>query len=174
MACRLTSFTLALSLTAGLLQQTGSVREAEFDVAITNVDVFDSRSMDVLRDRTILVEGDRIAAVVDGAENVSARRVVDGRGRLAAPGFVDTHAHLLLLFGDGGFGPARLGPGDRELLSRVYLDHGVATLVDMGQPEPWMETMLAWEDDPIPESPNVLLVGGSLISDLAWDQNPPS
>lgn len=50
----------------------------------------------VVPDTSILIEGERIAAI-DRAEALAGARdraeVVDGRGKIAVPGFVDTHAH---------------------------------------------------------------------------------
>ena len=51
----------------------------------------------VLRDGSVLVDGPRILQV-DVSDAVRAprppERVIDGRGRLILPGFVDTHVHL--------------------------------------------------------------------------------
>ena len=51
----------------------------------------------VLRDGAVLVDGARILQV-DGSDAVrpprAPERVIDGRGRLVLPGFVDTHVHL--------------------------------------------------------------------------------
>src|SRR5258705_9441041 len=51
----------------------------------------------VLRDGSVLVDGPRIVQV-DISDAVRAprppERVIDGRGRLVLPGFVDTHVHL--------------------------------------------------------------------------------
>ena len=44
------------------------------------------------RSASIAVEGDRIAAVSDRTD-LEGDRVIDARGRVLAPGFVDTHSH---------------------------------------------------------------------------------
>ncbi len=78
---------------------------AHLDAAIT-VDA-DER---VLRDATLVVEGDRIAAVgpaatvAVGPDDV----VIDARGLAVVPGFVDTHVHLSETLSRGSF-PDRLG-----------------------------------------------------------------
>jgi cytosine/adenosine deaminase-related metal-dependent hydrolase len=54
----------------------------------------------VVRDATIVVDGDRISAVGTGAEVAASHppapgdERIDGRGLGATPGFVDTHVHL--------------------------------------------------------------------------------
>jgi 5-methylthioadenosine/S-adenosylhomocysteine deaminase len=48
----------------------------------------------VLADQNILVDGQRISAIQPvGAGPVEAREVIDARGMLATPGFINTHAH---------------------------------------------------------------------------------
>src|SRR5262245_10631117 len=51
----------------------------------------------VLGDGSVLIDGERIAQVGRAADVRPPRppdRVLDGRGRLVLPGFVDTHVHL--------------------------------------------------------------------------------
>jgi len=51
----------------------------------------------ILRDGSVLIDGARIAQVGRAGEVRAPRppdRVIDGRGRLVLPGFVDTHVHL--------------------------------------------------------------------------------
>lgn len=60
----------------------------------TVVTVDDARS--VIHDGAILIEDTRIVAVDDAAALAGARAradVLDGRGKVAVPGFIDTHAH---------------------------------------------------------------------------------
>src|SRR5262249_48045452 len=51
----------------------------------------------IFLDGSVLVDGERIAQVGRAADVRTAgpvTRVIDGRGRLVLPGFIDTHAHL--------------------------------------------------------------------------------
>jgi len=51
----------------------------------------------ILLDGSVLIDGERIVQVGRAADVRPPRaveRVIDGRGRLALPGFIDTHAHL--------------------------------------------------------------------------------
>ncbi len=50
----------------------------------------------------VAIRGDRIAAVGRLGDNVPARRVIDARGLVVAPGFIDMHSHSdMLLLRDG-------------------------------------------------------------------------
>jgi N-acyl-D-aspartate/D-glutamate deacylase len=71
----------------------------------------------------VAVRGDRIAAV--GYAPGRARREIDARGRVVAPGFIDLHNHT-----DAGFallGPLPLPSSARQM--RNYLTQGVTTIV---------------------------------------------
>ena len=47
-----------------------------------------------IRGGSVLVDGNVIRAVSDGALALDADRVIDGRGKILLPGFVNTHHHL--------------------------------------------------------------------------------
>src|SRR5271165_1835372 len=55
-------------------------------------------STDIIADGALVIEDDRIAAVGATAELIgnraSADRVIDARGHVILPGFVNTHTHL--------------------------------------------------------------------------------
>lgn len=104
------------------------------------------------RRANVLVAGDRIARITAAgrAERVSSARVIEGGGRVLAPGFIDLHSHgdplrssyetflamgvtTISLGQDGG------GPGDgtdlngwRQAMDRAQLDVNVAPLVGHG------------------------------------------
>ena len=67
----------------------------------------------VIEDAVIGIRRDRLALVDKNtqAEGLSADRVIDGRGHVAIPGFVNVHTHAVLSFArgmteDAGFAPA--------------------------------------------------------------------
>jgi len=74
----------------------------EFDVLITGGDVVDDTGAQRKR-LDVGIAGSRIAAV-DRLEGVAAGRVIDARGLVVAPGFIDVHVHSEL---------ARLGGADQ-------------------------------------------------------------
>ncbi len=65
-------------------------------VAFTNAAVFDPATRRLLRGRTVLVDGNRIAAVGPGASIRLSRsvKVIDVAGKTILPGLWDMHAHL--------------------------------------------------------------------------------
>jgi imidazolonepropionase-like amidohydrolase len=70
--------------------------EVEDSIAIRNVRIFDGRSEGLSGPSQIVVQGRKIVAISsDSSEAPEGARVIDGGGRIATPGFVDTHVHLM-------------------------------------------------------------------------------
>jgi hypothetical protein len=71
-------------------------------VAITHVQLFDATGSALAPDMTVVIDGDRIAAV--GPSTAIAvpadARVVDGSGKYLIPGLWDMHTHVVLTGGD--------------------------------------------------------------------------
>jgi imidazolonepropionase-like amidohydrolase len=108
--------------------------------------------------------------VVDSGTEYDAQQIIEGRGRLAVPGFIDTHTHLhLTLESARDVWPLSLNPDSagryRALLSEQYLQHGTTSIVDMGQSERYMDVSLNWQQNPSPHYPNIYVAGGAMISD---------
>ncbi|MDA0832180.1 MAG: amidohydrolase family protein [Planctomycetota bacterium] len=69
-------------------------------LAITNVTLFDSASAKMLDGRTIVIEGERIAAIGTPEAPISipdTARIIDGDGKFAIPGLIDAHVHVVHL-----------------------------------------------------------------------------
>ncbi len=65
----------------------------ECDVLIQGGEVIDpSQNLRGVRD--VLVTGDRITAVVESAQGVTAEHTIDARGLLVMPGLIDLHVHV--------------------------------------------------------------------------------
>jgi hypothetical protein len=142
------------------------------DLLIRNASVLDVETGEVSSGMTIAVD-DGIITALGPLRGAEAERVIDAGGRLVTPGLIDTHVHLLLIYGDGGFGPEALTDQDRDLLGRRFLQHGVTTIADMGQPGGWLPRMIEWQNRPAPDAPALLVAAGSLGSELEWDRRPP-
>lgn len=98
-------------------------------VAITRVSVIDASDSAPRPEQTVVIRGNRIAAV-GPAGSVAVPRgatVVDGRGKFLVPGFWDMHVHTTV-------------PGGRDLLG-LYLANGVTGVRDMA--DEWAE-LSAW------------------------------
>jgi imidazolonepropionase-like amidohydrolase len=65
-------------------------------VAITHVTVIDGTGADPRPDQTVIIHGDRIAAIGSSTELEAPKkaRVIDGTGKYLLPGFWDLHVHL--------------------------------------------------------------------------------
>ncbi len=88
---------------------------AAADLAFVDVNVVPMNTRRVLRRQTVLIDGDRIAAVgpVDRVKVPAGATIIHGDGRYLMPGLADMHVHL-----------------DRDDL-RVYVDHGITTVRNM-------------------------------------------
>jgi imidazolonepropionase-like amidohydrolase len=93
---------------------------------------------DVLRDRALLIDGDRIEDVVPASEAPAGVRTVDLSGRTVLPGLIDCHAHLIGEMDDGrGYASLVNRSSAQEALTGVTnalatLRGGVTTVRDVG------------------------------------------
>lgn len=136
------------------------------ELAVKNVNLFDSKGKKVVENKTILINADTIAAIVDDSKDIRALKIIEGKGRLVVPGFIDTHIHLTHTFGDADHAPDSIDNSHRQKLSETYLKYGTTTVVEMGQTEKWINASLEWQKNPIPNYPNLYISGGALVSDL--------
>jgi len=65
-------------------------------ILLTNLRLFDGRSLSLREGVRILVNGNRIAALPAASDSVEDAEVVDCGGRLAMPGLIDAHWHATL------------------------------------------------------------------------------
>lgn len=147
-----------------------SCNQNQYDLAITNVQIFDSKTTEVSTNKTIFINADTIAAIINSDIPFTAKKMIEGNNRLLTPGFIDTHVHTV-----GNYGADAASPEDynednglimlRDLTARHYLNYGVTTIIDMGQPEPWIDVTLDWQKNPEPKYPNIYINGGSMVSD---------
>lgn len=161
-------------ITLFVILTTGCKEAITYDLAITDVQVFDAYTGEVNPDKTILISGDEIAAIIDKNESFKANEIIAGKGRLVSPGFIDTHIHFGDLYGDYDEAPEYLVSDSVELyqqkLSDTFLQYGTTTVAVMGQPEKWLEETIKWQKNPETDLPNVFVTGGAIISD---EERPP-
>ena len=94
-------------------------------IIITHVTVINPATSSVEPDRTVIVTGEQITAVVDAAHfRVPARgRLINGRGQYLLPGLWDMHVHSA--FGDWF-------PGGGDIILPLFIANGVTGVRDMG------------------------------------------
>jgi imidazolonepropionase-like amidohydrolase len=92
--------------------------QAPQHIAIANVSIVDARSAAPIRNRTVIILGNRILAIVPASAGVPAHtRVIDGRGLYVIPGLWDMHVHTDV-------------PRGRDVLA-LYVANGVTGVRDM-------------------------------------------
>lgn len=122
------------------------------DLLIVNGRVFDGKSMRARR-IDVGISGDRIV-YVGNVKRMRARRVIDARGLIVAPGFIDPHTHTLEDLSD---------PNRKSNVN--YLMQGVTTVVtgnDGGGPVEIEKTLRRWEEEGIGTNA-ALLVGHGTV-----------
>lgn len=116
---------------------------AQSEIAITPVNVIDVVAGKTLADQTVILRGDRIAAVgpVAATPVPAGARVVNGQGRYLIPGLWDMHVHL------------RNDPTDRDkvladenaAMLDLFVAHGVVGVREMGGD--LSEHVFAWRNE---------------------------
>lgn len=124
------AFALSIVTTVAAQEQ-----ETPRQVLFTNVHVFDGLSESRIENGNVLVEGNLIKAISEGAIDAPDAFVVDGDGRTLMPGLIDMHSHLCLR---DGIPWARtdydqmLAGAYTSLVLIDYLDQGFTTTRDTG------------------------------------------
>jgi len=116
-------------VTATALAQSAIVANAAEPavMVIQGGSIFDPVAGEMLADRTIVVEGERIKSVVRGGGPVDVSNdatIIDARGMFIVPGLIDAHVHLVHLADKSHV------TGDRFL--PMFLAAGVTALRDVG------------------------------------------
>jgi len=63
---------------------------------IQNATLPDSETMQLVGERAVTIEGDRIVAVEETPPKGDGARVIDARDRFPLPGFIDAHVHHVI------------------------------------------------------------------------------
>ncbi|MFY9343349.1 MAG: amidohydrolase family protein [Planctomycetota bacterium] len=99
---------------------------AEPPTAIVNARLIDGTGAPVRLHCTVLVRGERIAAVGPGVAVPADARVVDGKGMTLLPGMFDTHGHCFTVDGKDQY----------EAYPLLFLAGGVTTTFSPGEMDP--------------------------------------
>ena len=94
-------------------------------IAIAHVTLINPAASSVEHDATVIIEGDRIGAVLIGAmvKMPGDTTLIDGHGKFLLPGLWDMHVHTA--FGDWF-------PGGRDIILPLFVANGVTGVRDMG------------------------------------------
>jgi imidazolonepropionase-like amidohydrolase len=110
--------------------------EAPSQTLFTNVSIFDGKSDKLITGRDVLVEKNLIKKIGKKLEAAEGATVIDGGGRTLLPGFIEAHAHLMLM---GPSLPAMEAATTWEdfaihgaLMAEMYLMQGFTTVRDAG------------------------------------------
>ncbi|HLP12891.1 MAG TPA: amidohydrolase family protein [Flavobacteriales bacterium] len=141
----------------------------QYDLAITNVNIFDSVNKKVIENKTVLINADTISAIIPAGNEFTAIKVIDGKGKLVTPGFFDTHTHLGNVLGDYEKAPVTLRKDSinsyKQRIAETFIPYGVTTIKDVGQPEKWVVESVKWQKNPNCRFPDFFICGSAIISD---------
>src|SRR5215218_8944967 len=145
-----------LLLASRAATQAQATQGAPADLLIRNGRVIDGTGA-AARSADIAITGDRITFVGDAARsNVTARRTIDARGLIVAPGFIDPHTHAL----------EDLVSNDAKRRANLdYLMQGVTTVItgnDGGGPFEISRTLERMKTDGIGSNAALLVGFGSV------------
>ena len=122
-------------------------------IALVHVRMIDGTGAPALDDRTVLIDGAKIAAVQSASDPVPAGyRVIDATGKTVMPGIVGMHDHLFYiarpnLDAAGNADEPFVVPEMPFSAPRLYLGAGVTTLRTTGSVEPYEDLNLKHEID---------------------------
>lgn len=135
-----------------------------YDLAIKNITVFNSKTKKLRKHKAVLINADTIVAIINNSIRFNAISTINGNNRMIVPGFIDTHTHLKNVYGKISEDEKLAVSLDRKKLSDTYLKYGTTTIIDMGQPEKWMDTSLKWQQNTLPAYPGIYISGGAMVS----------
>ena len=103
-------------------------------IAFTHVMVIDGTGSEPNLEQTVVVSGDRIAALGDASELSipEGARVIDGTGKVLIPGLWDMHVHTRY-------------EGIDHL--RLFIGNGITSVRDMAAPWEHFETIKEWRNE---------------------------
>ncbi|MFC3612293.1 amidohydrolase family protein [Lutimaribacter marinistellae] len=110
--------------------------DAPRQVLFTNVNIFDGVNADLIENGSVLIEGNLIKTVSANPIEAPDAEVIDGEGRTLTPGFIENHAHLMLMGPSLSAMEANSTWEDfgihATLMAKMYLLQGFTTVRDAG------------------------------------------
>ena len=107
--------------------------QSQSTVAIVGATVIDGTGAAAVQDATVVIRGNRIAAVGPRARVTvpNGSRIIDGTGKFVTPGFVDTNVHVSIYSGLENFARYQDRFADVAIeAAQLHLKHGVTTIRD--------------------------------------------
>jgi imidazolonepropionase-like amidohydrolase len=146
----------------------GCKQDKVHDLAIKNVKVLNVLTGEIQSNKTILIYNGKINQIINADQSFKAKENIDGNNKLVTPSFIDAHIHPTDILGDYDNAPKTLHTDSlavyRKRISDTYLLYGVTTVLTMGQPENWLNSMLQWQIKPNDSLVDFYLSGGAMIS----------
>ena len=138
------------------------------DLAIKNVKVLNVLTGEIQSNKTILIDNGKINQIISTDQSFKAKENIDGNNKLVTPSFIDTHIHPTDILGDYDNAPKKLQKDSlaiyKKRISDSYLPFGVTTVLTMGQPDNWLNSMMQWQVNPNDSLVDYYLSGGAMIS----------
>ena len=138
------------------------------DLAIKNVKILNVLTGEIQSNKTILIDNGKINQIINADQSFKAKENIEGRNSLVTPSFIDTHIHPTDILGDYDNAPKSLQTDSlgiyQKRISDDYLPFGVTTVLTMGQPDNWLDSMMQWQINPTDRFVDYYLSGGAMIS----------
>jgi imidazolonepropionase-like amidohydrolase len=124
---------LVLIVTATSTRTIASQRAEPNSIAFVHVAVIDATGTPIKPDQTVVISGDRIAAVASSATTPIPKgtRTIDATGKFLIPGLWDAHVHTRL-------------EGIDHL--RLLIANGITSARNMSGPWPYLPEILGWRE----------------------------
>jgi imidazolonepropionase-like amidohydrolase len=139
-----------------------------FDLIIIHANILDVKTGKILIDKSILIKDGIIKDITSSNRLFSSGHIINAKGKLVTPSFIDTHIHPADTFGDYASSPQFLKQDSlsfyRQKLSNTYLPYGVTTIFSMGHRESWIAPLLMWQNNPSATYTDLFTCGAAIAT----------
>jgi imidazolonepropionase-like amidohydrolase len=118
---------LALAFCTSAIAQAA---DPEPTVLITNANIFDGQSDKLATGMNVLIEGNKIAKIAQSITAPAGAKVIDAKGRVLMPGFIDSHSHLMfqMSIGEAASSDEFYWAYVSTQTAKTYLMHGFTSI----------------------------------------------